>query len=542
MTDTPDAVERDLVSDPPEGMEVGGGYPRYVLVVLVLVYVFNFIDRNILAILAQDIKADLGLSDAQLGFLYGTAFAVFYAVFGIPLGRLADIWVRRKLIAVGLAFWSVMTALSGTARSFFTLGAYRIGVGIGESSASPAAFSMLCDYFPPRLRATVMSIYSSGIYIGAGIGVFLGGWVIDGWNALFPAGDAPLGLKAWQAAFFVVGLPGLLLALWVWTLREPVRGQSEGIVEATAHPEPFREFTRELAAVIPPLTIWSLIRSGVASRVLLLNIGAAGGLAAVAWLLIIWLGSPAQWISLAIGLYAFFSWTQQLALRDRPAFEMIFKSKAVLFGIIGFSWIGFVTYGLGFWAAPYFIRAFGVSAGEVGTVLGVVTAVGGWIGINAGGIISDRLKPRTPWARILIGFAVIVLSAPTVLILLNTDSIRLAYGLYFLFMITSPMWIGPVVATANELVLPRMRGISSAFYILTVTFIGLALGPYTIGKISDAFVAAGSDSAEALRFGMMSALLSFVFAAVFLVLAGRHVGHEEATRVERARAAGEPGL
>jgi MFS family permease len=145
-----------------------------------LVYVFNFIDRNILAILAQDIKADLGLSDAQLGFLYGTAFAVFYAVFGIPLGRLADIWVRRKLIAVGLAFWSVMTALSGTARSFFTLGAYRIGVGIGESSASPAAFSMLCDYFPPRLRATVMSIYSSGIYIGAGIGVFLGGWVIDG--------------------------------------------------------------------------------------------------------------------------------------------------------------------------------------------------------------------------------------------------------------------------------------------------------------------------------------------------------------------------
>jgi hypothetical protein len=109
-------------------------------------------------------------------------------------------------------------------------------------------------------------------------------------------------------------------------------------------------------------------------------------------------------------------------------------------------------------------------------------------------------------------------------------------------MITSPMWIGPVVATANELVLPRMRGISSAFYILTVTFIGLALGPYTIGKISDAAVAAGSDSAEALRFGMMSALLSFVFAAVFLVLAGRHVGHEEATRVERARAAGEPGL
>jgi len=175
-------------------------------------------------------------------------------------------------------------------------------------------------------------------------------------------------------------------------------------------------------------------------------------------------------------------------------------------------------------------------------VLGVTTAVGGWIGINAGGIISDRLKRRTPWARILIGFAVIVLAAPVFLAMLTTDNIRTAYALYFVFMVISPMWIGPVVATANELVLPRMRGISSAFYILTVTFIGLALGPYTIGKISDAFVSTGVASADALRYGMMSALLPLLIGAIFLFIAGRHVGHEEATRIERARAAGEPGL
>jgi MFS family permease len=540
--EAPKATEHESTPGPADAPEIGGGYSKYVLTVLTLVYVFNFIDRNILAILAQEIKADLGLSDAQLGFLYGTAFAVFYAVFGIPLGRLADIWVRRKLIAVGLGFWSVMTALSGTARSFLTLGTYRIGVGIGESSASPAAYSMLCDYFPPRLRATAMSIYSSGIYIGAGIGVFLGGWVIDGWKALYPDGNTPFGLAAWQAAFFIVGLPGLLMALWVWTLREPIRGQSEGIVETAAHPEPFREFFRELAAVVPPLTIWSLLRARVAARVLVLNIGAAAALAVIAWGLILWLGSPSQWIALAIGLYAFFSWTQQLALRDPPAFAMIFKSRALLFGIIGFSWIGFVTYGLGFWAAPYFIRTFGVSTGEVGTVLGVTTAIGGWIGINAGGIVSDRLKQRTPWARILIGFAVIVLTAPVVLLMLRTDNIRTAYALYFVFMLVSPMWIGPVVATANELVLPRMRGISSAFYILTVTFLGLSLGPYTIGKISDVFVSSGVDSADALRNGMMIALLSLLIGAIFLFFAGRHVGHEEATRMERARAAGEPGL
>lgn len=159
--------------------EVGGGYAKYVLVVLVIVYIFNFIDRQILSILAEDIKADLGISDAQMGFLYGTVFAVFYAVFGIPLARFADVWTRRSLIAIGLSFWSLMTALSGTARSFGFLAMCRIGVGIGEASASPAAYSMLSDYFPPRVRATVIAVYAAGVYIGSGIGLFLGGYILD---------------------------------------------------------------------------------------------------------------------------------------------------------------------------------------------------------------------------------------------------------------------------------------------------------------------------------------------------------------------------
>ena len=139
------------------------GYAKYALVVLITVYVFNFLDRTILSILAEDIKHDLGLTDSQLGFLYGTAFAVFYAIFGVPLARLADHWKRARLIAIGLSSWSLMTALSGTARSLFSLAIYRFGVGIGESSASPAAFSLLSDYFSPRVRATVLALYSSGI-------------------------------------------------------------------------------------------------------------------------------------------------------------------------------------------------------------------------------------------------------------------------------------------------------------------------------------------------------------------------------------------
>ena len=176
---------------------IGGRYAAYVTVVLVIVYVFNFIDRQIVTILAEEIKADLGISDAQIGFLYGTAFAVFYAIFGIPLGKLADTWTRKNLIAIGIGFWSLMTALSGTARSFGALATYRVGVGIGEASATPAAFSMLSDYFPPALRATVLAIYSSGIYIGAGIGIFLGGWVVGAWETAYPdPTQAPFGLKA----------------------------------------------------------------------------------------------------------------------------------------------------------------------------------------------------------------------------------------------------------------------------------------------------------------------------------------------------------
>ena len=162
--------------------EVGGRSAKFALVLLVLVYVFNFIDRQILTILAEDIKADLGISDSDIGFLYGTAFAVFYSVVGIPMGKLADTWNRKNLISIGLAFWSFMTFLSGTAKSFLALSVYRFGVGIGESSASPSAYSLLADYFSPKVRATVISIYASGLYIGSGIGIFIGGLIVDNWN------------------------------------------------------------------------------------------------------------------------------------------------------------------------------------------------------------------------------------------------------------------------------------------------------------------------------------------------------------------------
>lgn len=186
------------------------GYASYALGVLFLVYLVNFIDRQMITILAPDIKRDLGLDDADIGFLYGTAFAVFYALFGIPLGRLADSWHRVRLLTIGLALWSAMTAISGLARNGAMLAGARVGVGIGEATASPAAYSLISDMFPRHMRATALAIYSAGAYFGGGLSLMIGGYIVEAWDRAYPDGGT-VGLAGWQVAFMAVGLPGLLL-------------------------------------------------------------------------------------------------------------------------------------------------------------------------------------------------------------------------------------------------------------------------------------------------------------------------------------------
>lgn len=207
---------------------VSSAYRRYVLGLLLVVYVVNFVDRQILSILAEDIKRDLGLSDTQLGFLTGLSFALFYTLAGIPIARWADRGNRRTIIAIGLGIWSAMTALSGSARGFVQLAAARVGVGIGEAACSPPAHSLIADYFARDTRARALAIYSLGIPIGSSIGLLAGGWLGEYFG--------------WRRAFLVVGLPGLLLALVVRaTLREPQRGGSDATETALAEPESLRE-------------------------------------------------------------------------------------------------------------------------------------------------------------------------------------------------------------------------------------------------------------------------------------------------------------
>src|ERR1700729_1772522 len=174
-------------------------YRNYVLVMLTLVYVFNFIDRQLLVILQESIKKELHLSDTQLGLLTGFSFAVFYVVLGIPIARIADKRSRRNTVAISLGLWSIMTACSGLARNFVQLLLARIGVGVGEAGGSPPAHAMISDYFPPQKRSTALSVYSTGIYIGVLIGFLLGGYLNQE--------------RGWRTALFVLGITRILFSL-----------------------------------------------------------------------------------------------------------------------------------------------------------------------------------------------------------------------------------------------------------------------------------------------------------------------------------------
>ncbi len=497
------------------GTHVPDWYPRYVLVVLVVVYVLNFLDRQILSILNEHIQADLGLTDAEMGFLFGTAFAVFYALFGIPLGRLADVWVRRSLISLGLAFWSAMTALSGLAQNFTQIAVARIGVGVGEASASPAAYSLLSDWFPPARRATVLAIYSSGIYIGAGCGLAIGGQVVDRWDAAFPPGAAPFGLRGWQVAFFVVGLPGLALAAWVRTLREPARGDAGPTVDA----RPFAVFLHELGAVLPPLTLWTLAREG--GRVpLARNVLAAGVIASAAAAIAARSGDAAQWIALGIGTYAASSWMQALAIRSPEAAEVILGTPTLRWAALGFGFLSFSGYAIGYWAAPYFMRVHGVGAADVGLAVGGVAAAAGWLGVSAGGALADAWRSRTLYGRLYTGMLTALLTPPLAAAMIAAPSTLAAFAINAPLVFVSSMWIGAGIATVHDLVPPRLRGSAAAAYLLVVTFIGLALGPYVVGKLSAALDSLGA----ALLAG---ALLGDGIGLVCLLLAARTLADDQ---------------
>jgi MFS family permease len=504
-----------------------GRYAWYALALMVLVYAISFIDRQILSILAEHIKADFGIDDAQLGFLYGTAFAIFYALFGIPLGRLVDHWHRARLMALGLAFWSLMTLASGFANSLVVLAIARVGVGIGEASASPAAFSMLADYFAERRRALVMAIYSAGLYLGHGASLPVGGSISTWWDRTFDASTAPLGLAGWQAAFIAVGIPGLLLAPFIWSLREPERLSARS--GQHVRPHAWRQFFAELAAVIPPFSFWSLSRRPGALRTNLSWLAAATLLATV---MVHLTGDLVQWIAWSFGAFAVASWAQHLKTTDPPTHALIWGTPAVIYATLGFGGLAVLTYSLSFWAAPFAMRTYGVAADRAGFVLGIPVAGACAFGVILGGRLSDLLKARMPTGRIYVAMLAAALTVPLTFAMFSAPDFRSYAVLTPICLLFANMWPATAIAAYQDFVLPRMYGTIGAIYILGATMIGLSIGPYTAGKVA---TVTGS-----LESGVLSLLLAVPLILLALWRVRSQVAQVVATKSARAAAAGEP--
>jgi predicted MFS family arabinose efflux permease len=347
-------------------------YRRYVLAVLTAVYVSNFVDRQILSILLEPIKHAFALSDTQLGFLSGISFAIFYATLGIPIAMWADRGNRRNIITLATAVFSVMTALCGLAQSFVQLALARIGVGIGEAGASPPSHSIVADLYQPHERATAMAIFALGVNIGILIGFLVGGWM----NEFF----------GWRAAFLVVGVPGLLIALIVrLTVREPPRGHSEGRgVEAEAAAPPLREAFRSFWRVrsLRHIALGSMLNAFVGygavawvPAYLIRSFGMTTGDVGTALALIIGIVGGA-------GTFLGGYFADRLARRD-----VRWNTWLVASCVAGGTPFAFGVYlaSDAFWALCFFL---------VPAAVGAINIIGLGLGPQTVGIVSDLLAPR----------------------------------------------------------------------------------------------------------------------------------------------------
>ncbi|MEW9854255.1 MFS transporter [Novosphingobium sp. M1R2S20] len=520
------------VSDIPARASAGssrvGGAAIFALLLLAAANLLNYLDRYIVSILAESIKADLGLDDAQLGFLLGTAFAIFYSIVGIAMGGIADRLSRKKVMAFGLALWSAMTALGGAATSFAGLAAARIGVGVGEAAANPCSHSLLSDVFPARNRSLALGVYLAGTFLGGALAMAVGGYFLQHWSTSMCTAVPIAGacdLAAWKAALICVGLPGIPLALLLLTIREPARAKpatsrSTGVI------------IREFSAALPPFTLWTVLREG-GRPALGRNLRLLAMVTVAAALLVAVTGDYAQWIAFGVGTYVVVTWGQIQAMRDRPLFALTFGDRTFVYAMTATALIACVGGAVNVWAAPFAMRTYAMSPSELGASLGIIHTLGAILGVISGGWLADAWKQKDARAPLGMGAISICGSLITVPIMLLATDITVFLTAYAAVSLVGAMWSGATAALVQDLVLPRMRGSAAACYSLIAIVVASGTGPYWAGKVS---AVTGSLTA-----GMLSLLVLAPISLVFLWLASRRLPHETPeTRLALAHAAGEP--
>ena len=388
------------------------------LALLTLTYFFSYMDRQILAILLERIKADLVLTDTQLGMLSGLVFAIFYATLGIPVARLADRTSRRNIIAISLAVWSGMTAACGLAQNFTQLMLARIGVGIGEAGSSPPSHSIIADLYPPEKRASAMGIYSLGVVLGAGFGTLIGGVVAHSFG--------------WRIAMFTVGLPGIALALVIrFVVVEPRRGQSDATRSTETHAMP----------------------------------------------------------------------------SVMEGFRSVWQNPAARHLVAGVTITSMIGYALTGWGPSYMQRSLGMTMLDVSKYIALPGALIGSLSAIFGGRIADMLAKRhglhvQSW--VVAGMK--VLAFPFAIAFYLFDSPALAIGSYFISLLFANSYLGPSFALIQHLAPLKLRAMWAAITLLVINLVGLGLGPFLVGRLSDLLKPTyGTDS---LRYAMVAVALT----------------------------------
>ena len=400
---------------------------RRVLVLLTLAYVLNFLDRQMLGILAAPIKADLHLTDAQFGQIAGTAFALLYSVLGLPLALLADRTSRSAVVAGSLAVWSGFTALCGTASGFTQLFLCRLGVGVGEAGGVAPSYALIADYFPKEKQARALAFYSLGVPIGLAAGTLFGAYIA-----------AAIG---WRAAFLAMGSVGLVyVPLFRLLVRDRPRAAGTQAPRAAA-----------LAATL-----------GEVAR------------------------KPSFW------LLAFAASCSSLA-----------------------------GYGLAVWTPSILMRSFGLDLVHTGQFTASLLLLGGVSGVMLGGVLADRLgASKRRWYPLLPAIAWLI-TAPLFALGLKAPSLTLAWVLLLVPNALNILWLGPITTAVQHLVAPSRRATASGAFLFINNLIGLGIGPWLIGAISDHLKA--NNGAEALRIASVDVLAFYLLAALLALLASRRI-------------------
>lgn len=454
-------------------------YAAYAVVLLALINVINYVDRNIIFVLFEPIKRDLNLTDTQLGWL-ASAYVVVYSLAAIPMGILSDLKSRRAVIAGGVAVWSAFTALGGLSRNFWQLFFCRSMVGVGEASYSPAAQSLIADYFPGRGRALALGVFWGGLALGGVTGIWVGGELEH--------------FYGWRAAFFAVGIPGFVLAVLASRLRDPSRVR-----------RPFRilEQFRRLE-----LTVWRLAKGGWP----LWSAAAAGALASLVVDQFAW-GTPEMEAAVfsgfaGVGLVGQIGLAVRRAVRARHeprgnsprvdellrAGRAVLRSPTLVWLFVGGALIAFSMNGLVGWSPSYLQRELGLTPQTTGRTIGLWGLAAGVLGAVFGGRLADHLHERFMGGRVVAGAAGFLIGAPFAVWLLTIEDLNVFIPVFFVTIFFFMWYHGPMTASIFDVVPPQVGATVIGAYVFFTHIAGDAIAYPLIGFLSDRF---------SLRFAMM---------------------------------------